>query len=173
MPIVELPDGTFLLDSKILMDYANDAYSNQGYSTLPNDPVQRAQMRMAIPLVAEAFFASWTTMLGKRAASEDDMKAFNSRLTYIEDYIGKNGNSKSPFLLGTENPTQLDIHTYACLARPYFTKDSAFHETFWTKMSWNLNPRVLRFFDAMRARPEFKPALSNPKTHHIYYEAVS
>ena len=105
MPIVELPDGTILLESKVLMDYANDAYPNQGYSTLPNDPVQRAQMRISIPLVAEAFFASWMAMLGKRAASEDDMKAFNSRLTYIEDYIGKHGNDKFPFLLGTKNPT--------------------------------------------------------------------
>jgi hypothetical protein len=39
VPIVELQDGTILLDSKVLMDYANDAYPNQGYSTLPSDPV--------------------------------------------------------------------------------------------------------------------------------------
>lgn len=58
-------------------------------------------MRMAIPIVAEAFFTSWTNMLGKRAASEEDMKAFNTRLLYIEDFISKNGNDKSPFLMGT------------------------------------------------------------------------
>ncbi len=62
------------------MDYANEAYPNQGYSTLPDDPVKRAQMRFSIPLVAEAFFTSWTTMLGKRASSDDDIKAFNTRL---------------------------------------------------------------------------------------------
>jgi len=134
VPILELPDGTILLDSKILMDYANDAYPNQGYSTLPENPVHRAKMRMAVPNVAEAFFTSWTSMLAKRVASEDDMKAFNSKLQNIEDFITKNGNDKSHFLMGTPNPTQLDIHTYACLARPYFTKDSVFHETFFTKM---------------------------------------
>jgi glutathione S-transferase len=37
VPILELPDGTILLDSKVLMDYANDAYPNQGYSILPED----------------------------------------------------------------------------------------------------------------------------------------
>lgn len=42
VPILELPDGTILLDSKILMDFANDAYPNQGYSTLPTDPIKRA-----------------------------------------------------------------------------------------------------------------------------------
>ena len=39
VPILELPDGTILLDSKVLMDYANDAYPNQGYSMLPEDAV--------------------------------------------------------------------------------------------------------------------------------------
>ena len=28
VPIIELPQGTILLDSKILMDYAEDAYQN-------------------------------------------------------------------------------------------------------------------------------------------------
>ncbi len=76
-------------------------------------------------------------------------------------------------MMGTENPTQLDIHTYACLARPYFTKDSVFHDIFWTKMRWGTNPRVLKFFEAMRARPEYKRALSNPITHKAYLEALS
>ena len=75
--------------------------------------------------------------------------------------------------MGTENPTQLDIHMYACLSRPYFTKDSVFHDTFFTKMAFDKTPRTMRFFDAMRARPEFKPVFSNPHTHQVYLEAVS
>ena len=39
VPIIELPDGTVLLDSKVLMDYANEAYPNQGYSSLPENSV--------------------------------------------------------------------------------------------------------------------------------------
>jgi glutathione S-transferase len=39
VPMLELTDGTILLDSKVLMDYANEAYPDQGYSTLPKDPV--------------------------------------------------------------------------------------------------------------------------------------
>ncbi len=95
-------------------------------------------------------------MLAKRAYVEEDMKAFNNRLMYIEDFIAKNGNDKSPFLMGTQNPTELDIHAYACLARPYFTKDSVFHDTFWTKMAWTKVPKVMHFFDSFRARPEFE-----------------
>ncbi len=124
------------------MDYANDAYPNQGYNTLPTDPVKRAQMRMSISL-AENFFTAWTTMLGKRVYVEEDMKTFNDRLSKIEDFLKINESGNSKFMMGTENPTQLDIHTYACIARPYFTKDSPFHEIFWTKMKWQANPRVL------------------------------
>ena len=39
IPILELPDGTILIETKILMDYANDAYPSQGYSLLPDDAV--------------------------------------------------------------------------------------------------------------------------------------
>jgi hypothetical protein len=34
--MMELTDGTILIDFKVLMDFAND---QQGYSTLPPDPV--------------------------------------------------------------------------------------------------------------------------------------
>ena len=42
VPIFELPDGTTLLESKVLMEYADEAYPDQGYSLLPSDPVKRA-----------------------------------------------------------------------------------------------------------------------------------
>ena len=42
VPILEFPDGTLLHESKVLMDFAEEAYTSQGYSTLPSDPVQRA-----------------------------------------------------------------------------------------------------------------------------------
>lgn len=75
--------------------------------------------------------------------------------------------------MGTENPTELDIHMYACLSRPYFTKDSVFHESMWTKMAWGQNKRIMRLFEAMQARPEFQSAFSKHVTHKAYLEEVS
>ena len=49
VPILELSDGTILLDSKILMEYANEAYQLQGYNLLPDTPLQKAIMRGTIP----------------------------------------------------------------------------------------------------------------------------
>ena len=98
----------------------------------------------------EQFFSSWVAIIGKRDKyTEDDMKLFNSKLAQLDQLIEKLGHDSSPFAMGTENPTELDIHMYACLSRPYFTKDSVFHESIWTKMAWGQNKRVMRLFEAM------------------------
>ena len=45
--MLEFPDGTIIHESKIIMEYAEEAFPDQGYSTLPKDPVERAQIRIA------------------------------------------------------------------------------------------------------------------------------
>ena len=42
VPIIELPDGTILHESKIVMEFAEEAYPKSGYSTLPAEARQRA-----------------------------------------------------------------------------------------------------------------------------------
>ena len=71
VPIWETPDGTILTESKVLMDYVEDAYPTQGYSLLPSDPVLRAQMRLAIPIM-EAVGAAWFPIVMKRRYEEPD-----------------------------------------------------------------------------------------------------
>ena len=93
-------------------------------------------MRMGVSLV-EQFFGAWQAILAKRTFREGEMNAFNQKLKELEVFIQKHGNEKHPFAMGTEHPTLIDIHAYACLARPYFTKDSVFHDEFWVKMAWD------------------------------------
>lgn len=120
---------------------------------------------MGIPLT-ENLFSAWVTVLSKRHYVAEDMNAFNDKLHKIEDYLKAHSNSSgSPFAYGSENPSQLDIHLYACLSRPYFTKDSVFHDTLWTKMAFDKSPNVMKLLESMRARPEFQPVLSHHKTH--------
>jgi glutathione S-transferase len=42
VPVWEVPSGDIITESKVLMDYVEDAYPKDGYSTLPEDPVKRA-----------------------------------------------------------------------------------------------------------------------------------
>lgn len=91
VPILELTDGTILLDSKILMDYIDEAFPKRGYSTLPHEALKRAQMRMSV-VHPEQFFASWVTIIGKRDKfAEEDMKLFNAKLDQLDHLIEKLG----------------------------------------------------------------------------------
>lgn len=79
VPIYEMPDGTILLESKILMDFAEEAFPDQGYSTLPRDPIERAKMRLAIP-IGEQLFSAFYTLFMKKAYDENDIKIVKSKL---------------------------------------------------------------------------------------------
>jgi glutathione S-transferase len=100
------------------------------------------------------------------------MSAFNAKLKEIETFLSQNVTPYSPFFLGTANPTQLDIHMYACLSRPYFSKNSVFHDEFYKHMHFEDCGRVVNFIKAMQARPEFSEVLSKEITHHEYLKVV-
>lgn len=104
VPVLELPDGTILNESKVLMDFVEDAFPEQGYSLLPTDPVQRAHVRLGTALV-DAFNGAWWPIYMKKAYDEADFKALKEKLQKIEDFIASHGKQGSPFALGTANPT--------------------------------------------------------------------
>lgn len=45
-------------------------------------------------------------------------------------------------------------------------KDSAWHDLFFANIKFENYPHILRLLDAVRARPEFKGILANPKPWH-------
>ena len=49
VPILELPEGRVLNDSKQIMDYCQEAYPNQGYSLLPSGPEEVELLRKTVP----------------------------------------------------------------------------------------------------------------------------
>lgn len=51
VPILELPNGAIINESKIIMEYLEEAYPESGFPTLPKDPEDRALLRLSIPLI--------------------------------------------------------------------------------------------------------------------------
>ena len=82
VPILELQDGTLINESKILVDFAEDAYPESGYSILPEDPVVRAKMRLAFPLIDgfnQAYYPIYLN-LKKGPATEDQYAKLREKL---------------------------------------------------------------------------------------------
>eukprot|EP00347_Sterkiella_histriomuscorum_P017638 403348572 len=171
VPIYEMPDGTVLLESKILMDFAEEAFPDQGYSTLPSDPVLRAKLRLAIPL-SEQLFSAFYTMFMKKTFDEQDTKNIKAKLQAMEDFLAQNAKEGSPFALGTENPTQLDIHFYPVIARIEYFRDSVFHDELFTPIDLDSYTHIMKLFHAFQARPEFKNAITQRRPHQQYLEEM-
>ena len=166
--MLELPDGTILHESKVLMDYCEEAYPRQGYSTLPEDPVQRAHLRLGMNILDQLQSAYYPFYSKRLNYEESDVKNLKEKLLRIEDYLKTHQNA-SGFAFGTENPTQLDIHFYPLLSRVHYMKDSAFNGLY-EQLNFEAEcPHILKFLEAVRAREEFKPILSQkiPQQHLI------
>ena len=167
VPIWELPDGTIINESKILMDYIEDAYPTQGYSLLPADPVVRARMRLASALSDASMMTSFPLYL-KKKTTEEEAKAIKEKIQKIEHFIAANGKECSPYALGTENPTQLDVHFYTHFVRFEMMENSAFQEIF-DHLKISDYPLLKKLTAAIKARPEFRGGVLSPtKGQHQY-----
>jgi len=172
VPVWELPDGTILTESKVLMDYVEEAYPDQGYSLLPKDPVLRAKMRIGTNLV-DALNGAWFPLYMKKSFPAEEFKPIIEKLQKIEDFIKANGNEASPFALGTENPTQLDAHIYTHVERLNMMNGSVWHDGVWVQSGFHNFPLTIKLLEGIRARPEFRGILANPKPWHEFYERVA
>ena len=45
---MEFPNGTIILESKIIQELANDLQKDQGIRLFPEDPIEKAEMQLAI-----------------------------------------------------------------------------------------------------------------------------
>lgn len=75
VPIVELPDGTIINDSKIILEYLEEAYPESGYPLLPKDPVERALLRLAIP-ASEEVVPSFYAVYMNHSLDEEQVKTY-------------------------------------------------------------------------------------------------
>ena len=106
VPVWETTKGDIIIESKVVMDYIEDAYPEQGYSLLPADPVLRAQNRIAYSLI-DGLTGAWYPLYFNRGKDEAGFKLLNEKLQKIEEFIIANNQNpeKSAFAQGTENPT--------------------------------------------------------------------
>jgi glutathione S-transferase len=161
VPVWETPEGDIITESKVIMELIEDAYPKQGYSMLPEDPVKRAQMRVAINLI-DPLNAAWYPIYFKKSIDEADVKNLHEKMQKIEDFIAANKKEGSPFAMGTENPTQLDAHLYVHLERINMMKGTVWND-WWVMINFEKFPHIVKMLQGVRARPEFKGILANSK----------
>ena len=170
VPLIETTDGTIIIESKIVMEYAQEAYET-GYSTLPSDPVQKALVRVAINLVEALIPPFYSIYFKKGKVTDEDVEKIREKLQKIEDFYEKNA-GESAFAFGTENPTQFDIHVFPYANRLDSLNGSVFHDIY-EKLRFNEFPRINKLVEAIRAREEFRQAITQKFPIQVSFETLS
>jgi glutathione S-transferase len=159
VPILELQDGTLINESKVIMEYAEDAYPKTGYSLLPANVVERALLRVDFKYTDALMSVYWTPLF-KKAVVEEDFLKIREKLQALEDYATAHAKETSPFLGGTENPSQLDVHVYVLISRIPMMKSSATLTAFQEAYKFDSFPRLAKMVTAIKDRPEFRGVLA-------------
>ena len=126
-------------------------------------------MRLGINLT-DAFGAAYFPIYLKKQTNAEEVKPLRAVLQKMEDFIAANSKEGSPFVMGTENPTQIDVHFFAHLVRIQMMEGSAFNDTIYEHIKFNEYPRIVKLLAAIRARPEFRGTLANPKSYHEFVD---
>ncbi|TNV76667.1 hypothetical protein FGO68_gene10363 [Halteria grandinella] len=152
VPFLEIPDGTIITESKIIMEFVEEAFPTSNFSLLPEDPVLRAKMRIAV-LNIDAYIPAYYGILIKRVYDEADFVKLRGIIQKLEDIIASNAGTP-PYALGTKNPTQLDAHIFPLLERHNSLKDTALHWV-WEHTHFENYPHILKLLTAFRENPSF------------------
>ncbi len=60
------------------------------------------------------------------------------------------------------------MHIYAHVERIYMLKGSVWQDLLWKNVGFDKYPRIVKLLEGIRARPEFKGILANPKPYHQF-----
>lgn len=81
VPLIETTNGEIIIESKVILDYVEEAYPEQGYSILPIDPVQRAQVRIAVATLVDPLLGPFYVIYGKKGKlTDEDIDALRAKL---------------------------------------------------------------------------------------------
>jgi glutathione S-transferase len=74
LPILELPNGELLYESKLIMDYLEEEFpETDGYSLLPTTPLERCKMKMLISRLVDPMLPLIMKMADKSGPSDKDI----------------------------------------------------------------------------------------------------
>ncbi|CDW89121.1 glutathione transferase omega-1 [Stylonychia lemnae] len=156
LPFVELPSGQFLLESRIIQDFANDYAKDQGLELYSKNAVVAAQQRLLMEKIG-SFTSAFFPLYRSRGEDPEMIKTYAAvTLKEMEDWLKANLKG-SKYLLGHSHPTMPDIHVIPIFERLLLFENSAFDE-----ISKGLNirqsaPTIYRYVSEFRQLDTFKP----------------
>lgn len=169
VPILEFPNGTIILESKIIQELANDLQKDQGLRLFPEDPIEKAELQLAITKTQGAFIPQHHLQLN-HGVGEENIEKLSAVLNKIEDGLVKNS-PDHPYFWNTPEPTQLDLVLYPWLARILALENSVF-DFLYKRLDVDAKyPRIIQFVNTLRTREDLQVAFSQLEPYQAYLAA--
>ena len=163
IPILELPDGTMMNESAILMNFASDyAKKGQGLPLWPHEVageedsaacMATARLRLAQTKFDPLLGPYWAA-LGSRFQDEEKMDALRNHLPKFEEWLTTNLNGND-FIHGA-NPGFVDIHCIVFFERLVIAEFTVNKFAFDSLDIKNNAPTMYAYVHRFRAHPHMK-----------------
>jgi len=148
VPVLETQDGRIVIESQIIMHYINEKYPEQGLKLWPLDPEEALRYRLAGTKI-NGFMGPFFGIFMKKSFSEETVKPFVATMTQFENWFSSHSDTK--YIMGTENPTMVDIDGFTMLLWVTALEGSSYDQAF-QALDWhNKFPKTKAFYEAMRA----------------------
>ena len=155
LPVLEMPDGTIIIESRIIQDFAHDYAKDQGEDLYDKDPVKAAKQRLAMEAF-NGFIMPFFGVMMSRGENEDAFKALVPIVEKYENWL-KEHLGTGNFLLGYDHATMVDVQVFPALERLVLFENSPFHDIFERLNVKETAPTIYRYVHTFREIDQFKP----------------
>lgn len=152
VPVLETPAGDLIIESGVIMAFAQEYAPEIGVNLIPKDPIAAAKMRVAMAKFDSTMSSVWD-VFGTRYEDVDKIKACRENSLAKWEALAQVASDK--WLQGTEEPTMLDVYCGAMWDSVYTraineSAHKTFHDAFQAK---TVAPHWCAYMEKFRAHP--------------------
>lgn len=149
IPVLEMPDGTLLHESKVLMELANDLGGDKGLALYSKDKIIAAKQRMTIEGFQIYSQGLFNFFFGK-GSQQEKIQRFDEVLIEMEEYFCYHTKRDKSFLLGCDQPSMADLNIFPFVERIVLLENSPMGNVFYALNVKDHAPTIVKYVNAFR-----------------------
>ena len=179
VPILQTPSeggiygdkASFILESRIIMDYLDAKFKGTGFLPLyEDDPIDRAGQEMLMAQV-DGVAGNLFQVLMSRGHLESSVNSLTKAMEKLNHTLAA---SKTHFFSGKDDYDMVDLYAFPHISRLFYLKDSALHDLYQKFEFEKKYIYIFRWFKEIRARPELNDgkAIIPVRAFHLWLEEL-
>ena len=124
---MELPDGTIIYESRVIMELAHEIGGDNGLELYPKDPVATAQYKLKMEEYNQILPVFYGFMFGP---NEETTAKLRDGIVKLESFFTSSLGAGKTWVMNTAEPSIVDIHSLPYIERILSLRGSAYEDHF-------------------------------------------